>query len=68
MKEELVMKTKARILFLFALAATSALGQGTILWEESVNGPISNEFGEPTFFGALQDGTNSLMGSVSNGA
>jgi len=45
--------------------AASALGQGTILWDESLNGQISGDFGNPTAFGTLQNGTNSVLAAVS---
>lgn len=48
-----------------ALAAR-ALGQGTILWDEAVNGPISSDIMAPTVLGPFHHGTNSVIGSVSN--
>jgi hypothetical protein len=41
--------------------ATAAFGQGTLLWDESVNGPLSNDYTQPTGFGTLGFGTNSVF-------
>ena len=46
-----------------ALAAR-ALGQGTILWDEVVNGPLAEDPGAPTFVGNLELGTNSVLGAA----
>ena len=43
--------------------ASSAYGQGAILWDEAVNGPLSEDYHNPTYLSALQLGTNSLSGS-----
>jgi len=51
-------------LWLLLLSATAASGQGTILWNESVNGPLSNDPGNPTSLGIIQLGTNTLIGSA----
>ena len=42
--------------------ASSAHGQGTILWDEAVNGPLSEDSAFPTTLFPLSLGTNSLMG------
>lgn len=41
----------------------STQGQGTILWDEAVNGPLSEDYHNPTYLPALQLGTNSLFGA-----
>jgi hypothetical protein len=58
------MKTCMTILFAFIFSATAASGQTTILWNESVNGELSQDFNSPTPFGALQLGTNSIIGAT----
>jgi len=45
-----------RFLFLIPLMAAAAFGQGTILWQESVNGPLSNTSDVPTCFNARSGG------------
>lgn len=52
------------ILGALVLSVATAFGQGTILWDETVNGPLSNDGNNPTAFGALQIGTNSLLGAT----
>ena len=47
-----------------ATLVARALGQGTILWDEAVNGPLSNDAQFPTSLQPLTLGTNSLMGAV----
>ena len=55
--------TKAiTIISLMATITLSAKGQGTILWDESVNGQFSQDFHTPTSLVALQPGTNSIIG------
>lgn len=44
-----------------ALAAR-VLGQGTILWDETVNGPLSNDPQNPTVLLLTSAGKNSLLG------
>ena len=56
------MKMLKTTVWFCALVATNAYGQGTILWDESVNGPFSESFQAPTLLGSLQIGTNSVMG------
>lgn len=41
----------------------SSQGQGTILWDEAVNGPLSQNYEHPTILTPLQIGTNSLIGT-----
>src|SRR5437867_928488 len=53
-----------KILPLFALLAWNTSGQGTLLWDESVNGPLSNSPDSPTSLSPLQPGTNTLVASV----
>ena len=50
------------ILALAVLSATTVFGQGTILWDESVNGPLSEDFNQPTSLGPMQIGINSIIG------
>src|SRR5260370_42622603 len=40
-----------------------ALGQGTLLWDESVNGSLSTVSSIPTPLGPLSLGTNRVLGS-----
>ncbi len=49
---------------LFCLAVRSGFGQGTLLWDESVNGPLGQAYVAPTSLGMLSSGTNSILGSV----
>lgn len=49
---------------LVAVLAARAMGQGTILWDESVDGPLSQSFDSPTPLPAFQFGTNSITGTV----
>jgi hypothetical protein len=44
--------------------AVGAFGQGTIVWDEGVNGPLSHFSSSPTALGAFQLGTNSVIGKV----
>src|SRR6516225_5622792 len=55
--------------FIGALLATAALGarsfgQGVILWNESVNGELSQDFTRPTSLTPLLAGTNSVIGAT----
>jgi len=52
------------VLFAIFLTTTAAFGQVTILWNESVNGEISQDGSPPTSLGALQLGTNSIFGAT----
>ena len=47
-----------------ALRTITSFGQGTVLWDESVNGPISNSRFEPTSLGTFTLGTNSVLGTT----
>ncbi|MSU58658.1 MAG: PEP-CTERM sorting domain-containing protein [Pedosphaera sp.] len=58
------MKTMTGILLAVVGAATTTFGQGTILWDESVSGPLSNDGGNPTSLGTLTLGTNSILGAT----
>ena len=51
------------ILGALVLSVATAFGQGTILWDEGVNGPLSNGGGGQTPLGSLQVGTNSVLGA-----
>jgi len=57
-------KTKLQIIGLSFLIPTVASAQGTILWDESVNGLLSEDSGYPTILGPLQPGTNSVIGAT----
>lgn len=45
-----------------ACLTTAALGQSRILWNESVDGPLSINYTAPTLLGSLQLGTNQVIG------
>ena len=69
MKTSIKRTIHASVLSLF-LIGVCALGQGTILWDESSNGPLSQDFNNPSLLGLLQAGTNSIVGateSIPNG-
>ena len=51
------------LLGLFLLSA-NAHGQGTVLWDESVNGSFSHDSSMPTSLMPLQAGTNSVIGAT----
>lgn len=57
------MKILFLALILGVVLGGKAFGQGVILWNESVNGPLSEDFHQPTFLGAMQIGTNYIIGS-----
>lgn len=56
------MKLILTILSLMIEAVTVA--QGIVLWDESVNGPFSFDYKNPTSLGNLSPGTNSLAGKT----
>ena len=56
------MKAIAANFLVLVLSATTAFAQGTVLWDESVNGPISEDYTIPTSLSPMQMGTNSVMG------
>ena len=58
------MKTTIAILFSVILTTTAAFGQVTILWNESVNGELSQDYSTATTLGTLQLGTNSIIGAT----
>lgn len=58
------MKSGKGILLAFALSAATAFGQGTILWNEAVNGPLSFDPHNPTLLGALALGSNTVSGAT----
>lgn len=46
------------------LAAVSILpGQGTMFWDEAVNGPLSNSGSQPSLLQGFSSGTNSMRGA-----
>jgi len=58
------MKKLATTLCLAVVSYAVAYSQGTILWNESVNGPFSESSSTPTILGQLQFGTNSIIGTT----
>ena len=56
------MKNCAKISLVVATTTCVALGQGTVLWDESVNGPLSQYSSAPTVLAPLQAGTNTVIG------
>jgi hypothetical protein len=58
------MKTYANISLLVLGSAAAALAQGTILWDESVNGELSRNYATATPLAPLQPGTNSVLGAT----
>ena len=57
---------KSLCVLVVALFAYRLFGQGMLLWDESVNGPLSEDYTQPTSLGNLLLGTNSVIGSVSS--
>lgn len=51
--------------WLLLLSVTVTWGQGIILWDEGVDGPLSNTSANPTLLGGMSEGTNAIVGSVS---
>lgn len=49
-------------LFLFVVNHTCA--QGVVLWDEAVNGPLSNASSAATALASLQVGTNTIVGEL----
>jgi hypothetical protein len=49
---------------LFLLVSFAAMGQGTIMWNEGVNGPLSNITNSPSALSPLVGGSNSIIGSI----
>jgi hypothetical protein len=58
------MKGYLKILMLVQAFGSAAFGQGTILWDESVNGQLSENAASPTQLGSLQAGTNTIIGAT----
>jgi hypothetical protein len=58
------MRNHTVILFLLKACAFVAFGQGTILWDESVNGELSMSYTSATALPPLQLGTNSIIGKT----
>jgi hypothetical protein len=57
------LKIMASVLVL-AGTGTLALGQGVILWDESVNGELSQGLTPPTSLSPVRPGTNSVIGAT----
>jgi hypothetical protein len=53
-----------KALFCLMVLASKALAQGTILWDESVNGELSSDYTNPTQLGILSAGSNTVIGHV----
>ena len=60
------MKTILRAIFLTATVGSCAFGQSLVIWNESVDGPLSNDSSFPTPLVVLQPGTNSVLGMTEN--
>ena len=56
------MKTFAIGVLILGLSLARVSGQGTILWDESIDGPFSNSSATPTALTPLQMGSNSVFG------
>src|SRR5262249_54261510 len=56
------MKRLPEFILLALLLGTNAQGQGTMVWNESVNGPFSQSSTTPTMLGAFALGTNTIIG------
>jgi hypothetical protein len=56
------MRNCAVILLLLEAFAPTAFGQGTVLWDESVNGELSMSYTSATALPPMQLGTNSIIG------
>lgn len=62
--KETIMNATFAALLSTALLTTTGLGQSTILWNESVNGPLSNNGDIPTSLGLISPGTSSILGAT----
>src|SRR3990172_9050959 len=61
------MKTYLTLTLTLILTATAAHGQGTfVLWDESVNGPLSENPNAPTSLAPVQFGVSSISGAKEN--
>ena len=58
------MKTYMVVLCALAIEACDVYGQTTVLWNESVNGEMSQNFDYPTQLGNLQIGNNIIIGAT----
>ena len=58
------MKKVTKISLVALLLTVDACGQGTILWQESVNGQLSKTSDVPTSLMPVQAGTNSVLGTT----
>jgi hypothetical protein len=57
-------KKTVGLVFLLIRYAPSALGQGTVLWDESANGELGMDAGSATVLASIQIGTNSIIGAT----
>src|SRR6266496_3595243 len=60
----MILNTIAKTALLAWLLSGNALGQGIILWDESVNGRFSELSSTPTSLSPFLSGTNSILGSA----
>ena len=58
------MKYYLAILCVLAQCPTTMFGQTTILWNESVNGELSQDYSTATPLGSVQVGTNIIIGAT----
>jgi len=58
------MKLSLWILTCGIFISQTVFGQGTILWDESVNGPLSESGSKPTQLGLLNLGTNTILAAT----
>jgi hypothetical protein len=58
------MRTRLTILWAFVFLVRYVFGQGTVLWNESVDGSFSHDFSQATSLSPLHAGTNSVFGTT----
>jgi hypothetical protein len=58
------MKNIMNGLLALALSVGAVCGQGTTIWDESVNGPLSNDYTQPTVLGTFPVGTDAIEGAT----
>ena len=56
------MKKLTGMFILLTASAVTAFGQGTLIWDESLNGPLSQSSGAPTLLAPFALGTNTIIG------
>jgi len=65
MQQNCNMKTSL-LLACYLGATVIACAQGRVVWDESLNGPLSNESALPTMLGLWEIGTNTIQGISEN--